>query len=287
MTRKQEQILRDLDNLLEASLSEFLDEAGEEALEFVADLSARFSKFETDRDGKLRVTEKNLATIRQIRREIIRNGITKEYVKASEALAEAISKSGDLLDSYMTTVVDNYDREAVYDSLIQDSMEATVAALSGGEMNTYIANEVRNTIMASLTGQSTFNELVNGIKTSIAGNEDTLGLLEKEARTIATDAVFTFNREYTATVSDDLGFVWYEYAGSLIDTSREFCQQRAGKIWHISEIQSWANLQWPGKNKATNKGNIMTLLGGYNCGHRLLPVSESQVPQSVKNRIKK
>lgn len=275
-----------LDALLQKALNDFLDGTQNEALDFIAELSATLGSLERDRNGKLRVTEKNLSTIREVRREILRNGLGASWAARSKALGVAIEESAKLIDLYVTEIVDSYERKAVFDALVKDSVSATVQALSGPQMNSYIADEVRNALMSSLTSQSTFNQTVKALETTIAGNSQVLGLLEREARTIATDAVFTFNREYTASVSDDLGFEWYEYAGSLIDTSREFCVARAGKIWHISEIMSWANLQWAGKNKATNQGNIMVLLGGYNCGHRLLPVSESQVPESVKARIR-
>jgi len=87
-----------------------------------------------------------------------------------------------------------------------------------------------------------------------------------------------------------LGLVWYQYVGSLITTSREFCIHLVGKRYvHESEITGIINGKIDGEKVSlaglipdTTKDNFPILRGGYNCRHQMLAVSEATVPKKVR-----
>lgn len=64
-----------------------------------------------------------------------------------------------------------------------------------------------------------------------------------------------------------LGLVFARYEGGEIETTRDVCEQRNRKVFHISEIEGWVNDNWEGKNEIGY--NPIIDLGGYNCRHRL------------------
>jgi hypothetical protein len=64
-----------------------------------------------------------------------------------------------------------------------------------------------------------------------------------------------------------LGLSFAVYEGGEIETTRPVCEKRNRKVFHISEIESWVNDNWEGKNEIGYKPIID--LGGYNCRHRL------------------
>jgi hypothetical protein len=76
-----------------------------------------------------------------------------------------------------------------------------------------------------------------------------------------------FEREIGIRLGESLGVKHYYYSGTLIKTSRPFCIERAGRVFSIDEINAWPPQQGLPAN---------VYLGGYNCRHRLSPVSDAQ-----------
>jgi len=86
------------------------------------------------------------------------------------------------------------------------------------------------------------------------------------------DIYSQYQRIATNEVRKELGLNFAFYQGGLIGGSRRFCRDRNGKIFHESEILSWANLDWQGKQESGY--NPIADLGGYNCRHRLDWISD-------------
>lgn len=70
-----------------------------------------------------------------------------------------------------------------------------------------------------------------------------------------------FQRSVTLQKSEDLGLEYFLYAGGLIKTSRQFCIERAGKIFSIAEAKTWDNEQ---------DLPVIPYLGGWNCRHTMV-----------------
>ena len=57
--------------------------------------------------------------------------------------------------------------------------------------------------------------------------------------------------------------------------------------WHFSPETGcpfW--LEWAGKKPETNRGNILELLGGYECRHIAVPLAKRDVPAADLQRMK-
>ena len=79
---------------------------------------------------------------------------------------------------------------------------------------------------------------------------------------------------------------WFLYTGPKVKDSREFCLERKGNFYTLKEIQSWADQTWAGKNKQTNRSNIIVLLGGYGCIDQAIPVPQEFVPEADVERAR-
>jgi hypothetical protein len=75
------------------------------------------------------------------------------------------------------------------------------------------------------------------------------------------------------TFATELGMQAKMYVGGLMASSRDFCEQRNGKIFLDSEIQAWAKLEFQGKPKVGYVPEID--LGGYRCRHHLSALSNA------------
>lgn len=128
----------------------------------------------------------------------------------------------------------------------------------------------------------------------LIGAENKDGALVRYTRQIANDGFAISDRSRVSVISESLGGQFYRYVGGTIDTTRCFCEERNGLYFHIEEVKAWGDgditagdlsascgYPWAGMNAGTNSGNITSLLGGYNCLHSLIPVSEIEVPREV------
>jgi hypothetical protein len=80
-----------------------------------------------------------------------------------------------------------------------------------------------------------------------------------------------YERVASNEIRKDLDLQWAMYEGGEIETSRCFCLKRNGRLFHISEIQSWADISWAGKSEIGY--DPIVDLGGFNCRHKLRWVS--------------
>lgn len=75
-----------------------------------------------------------------------------------------------------------------------------------------------------------------------------------------------FQRAMSNRESEKLGLNYFIYEGGLIQTSRQFCISRAGKIFHRDDLATWDNGQ----------GIPASIyLGGYRCRHQINWISDS------------
>lgn len=110
------------------------------------------------------------------------------------------------------------------------------------------------------------------------------------------------NRLFT----DDLGAEWFQYVGSVIETTRQFCELLTEKEYiHKSEIKDILNgyIEIDGKVhecemnpktglpkgliEGTTEQNFQVNVGGWNCRHQLIPISELMVPEHIRAKFDK
>ncbi len=110
-------------------------------------------------------------------------------------------------------------------------------------------------------------------------------------------AISQYAGENNKLMTDDLGLEWFEYVGSNIETTREFCEHLTEKRYiHKSEIKTILKGKIDGHQceiyektglpkgmiEGTNEQNFQVNCGGWNCRHQLVPVAKEAVP---KNKV--
>ena len=121
---------------------------------------------------------------------------------------------------------------------------------------------LKNQAMKIVIGQEGFENAKKQIKTLIDGSQNTMGALEKHHRNFAFDLYSQIDRATSDVIRNDLGFVFAIYEGGLIETSRIFCEEHDGNIYHISEIKKMKPTEGIPPNY-----NPITDAGGFNCRH--------------------
>lgn len=127
-----------------------------------------------------------------------------------------------------------------------------------------VRNTVRDSVFKSVVSQKGFFETKADLKTYIEGNPGQTGALKKYYRNFVFDTFSQVDRTQAKIFADKLGFKYAIYEGGLIETSREFCKERNGKVFTREEIEKFN----PPVAKPPNY-NAFVDLGGYGCRHHL------------------
>lgn len=150
---------------------------------------------------------------------------------------------------------------------------------------------VAQDVGASIATQAPLSDAIKSVSIVVEGGEDAAGPIAGDLGPTAIDVAKVSERSITQKAADELGAKFYLYQGSEIDTTRKFCEERRGKVWHQKEIEEWASLQWDGKVDGTNEKTIFIYLGGWygkekGCRHALVPVAKRDVPASDLQRMR-
>jgi hypothetical protein len=234
---------------------------------------------------------------------ILQNAENRRIIReANRAFAKALENSGYLegLNKFTVTfsVIDEINGEYFkgFDGFnpnrqfIRSLQKQAIADIEAQMLNQGLEAQIKFPLQQILnqnvnTGGS-FRGMLEQVKAYIKGSPDADGKLLRYSKQITKDVLFNYSRAYQQSVSSDLGLEFYLYSGTIIDKTRHFCEEKAGKYFHQKEIEAWAEQDWKGKREGTTKNSIFTYAGGHNCYHQILPVSILLVPAEVIERAK-
>jgi hypothetical protein len=169
----------------------------------------------------------------------------KEYSKFG-------AKSDNLLKRFNKIVFDNFKNQMIF-----------------GFTETNIKQPIKTALINYVGSGGNFKDFKTSVVDLVSAKK-----LETNVDLVARELVFQYKRSQQAQLANKFNVKYFRYVGGEIDTTRPFCDKRVGNIYTKDEIQSWASKDWGGKKEGTTSTNIFINLGGYNCRHSLIPVSE-------------
>lgn len=176
-------------------------------------------------------------------------------------------------------------------SLQKQAIETANSYLLQDGLAAQVRTPLNEILSQNINTGGQFSGMLDQVRTFIKGGltadgKPLDGRLMSYSRGILKDVLFQYSRAFQNSVTEDLGLIWYLFAGGLMDTSRPWCIRRVGRYFHQKEIESWASEDWAGKNNLTTESSIFILVGGHNCEHQLIPVSDIIVPADDITRAK-
>lgn len=225
-----------------------------------------------DKKGHLVGPRVNLLQAQKIHKDLI-NIFEKEYGKG-------VRRAVNGFNAVAKEIIGNFkslDVAAKFTSVDIDM----ITVLQNQAMQEYeqfglaIQEKMINAMYDTVIAKGSWAELTTTIRGILSGGKDARGLsLAGYSNTWANDAIMNFHQQVTLKKARDAGLTMYLYYGNVIEQSRPFCIQRAGKVYSQEEIESWNDLTWAGKS-----GPPLTHRGGYNCRHHWQPVKKSWIPK--------
>lgn len=263
-TKKRTKLISSLMSSMQTQIAENQRKVYERILDKFID------KLEKDEDGNVKNNDNNRRLLNEID-EVFKEYNKNEGRQTIELLLQSVTSIMSFNQGYFQAL-DGNARTLKIMPKVKDFMKVWLG-IKGDivEPNGYIGKLVsndpakialKNQAMKIVIGQEGFEDAKKQIKTLIDGNQNTMGALEKHHRNFAFDLYSQIDRATSDVIRNDLGFEFAVYEGGIIESSRIFCEEHDGKIYHISEIKKFN----PKEAKPPNY-NPITDAGGFNCRH--------------------
>lgn len=251
------------------------------------DLTTILRFVDIDNQGYIKQNAGNRAILREAQNQFDKTIQSSVYQGALEQHLQIIPQIDALNTEYFETLSSAFKPNRVFIKALQSQAIENVNSLV---LQDGLAAQVRiplnNILQQNINTGGSFSGMLDQIKTFIQGNAEVEGRVLSYSRGIVRDALFQYARAYQNSVTADLGLIFFRYIGGVVEKSRDFCIDRNGGYFHQKEIESWASLEWKGKNNLTTESSIFVLAGGWNCNHQMIPVSEITVPEEWKQRAR-
>ncbi len=251
---------------------------------FAADIERRYlSQLEVDND-MIKFSERNLLAAPEI--EKIVNDYAKKltpvfkwYAKQLFDIVGSQSKAFTKLGSVEQL---NAAQASINGILQKFGIDGTGKVIPGGFLAkvsnlTAIQQSVINFMLKEIAVGRSYGELLKGFH-AFMGKETTGKFLNH----FKTELFDTTNRMLQAvknSYANSMSLNYFRYSGSLMDSSREFCQERAGNVYHRSDVDKWPkDLPY-----FQPQYDFFEDRGGYNCRHEIIWLSNEQGSKLYEN----
>lgn len=288
---------------IDDSISGFIERIPASQTDMLDALDEELRKLEL-LNGKIKPNIKNLKTISNIKAKLMKVILTDSYKAQVKSFLESFNQITKLQNEYWRGIEKSFKPSSILKEIKRITIEDTANKLMESGLDANVAQPIKDILTTNITQGGSYKDLQKQLKEAVTETESP-GLMDRYTKQVVVDSVNQYNRNYTQTVSSDLGFEWFAYQNTLINTSRPFCiAMHERRYFHISQIPDLLaakDLYYTKKDKktgatkrlkvpinpktnlpdgmyaGTNASNFFTLLGGYNCGHQAGPVSANLV----------
>lgn len=240
---------------------------------------------ELDAQGLIKQSGANRKLLAKVDRIFDKAVKQSGYYIALNKYVDNFSLVADANNKYFGFILDNFTPDAHYLKSLQKTSISTIENLLANDgLEVQLKQPLKEILNQNVNTSASFSDLLSQVREFINGNADREGKLLRYSKQISRDSLFNFSASMQESVSEKAGLNYYYFSGGLMDDSRPFCIERAGKFYSKREIEDWAKLNWAGKRAGTTSSTIFIYRSGYNCTHSYIPVSEAIVPKEVIER---
>lgn len=268
-------------------------------------------KLDVDASGNIKMSTANLKVLSDIKSRLSQIASKdKAYLQGVKELAasfDSIYKSQTVYYAkHFAEKTLNDKAKSKYEAMKRVAVTTTIDGLTGAGLQSNVLDPLSKTLLRAVTSGAKYADLVNELRNQLMTTDTGEGSLAKYAKTYATTALTQYAGQNNRLFTDDLGAEWFQYVGSEIETTREFCHHLTAKEFiHVSEIPDIlaGKIEYDGKVHqckmnpktdlpyglidGTTPENFQVNVGGWNCRHQLVPVAKEAVPQDIRVKFDK
>jgi hypothetical protein len=251
------------------------------------------------KNNRIAVSAKNIRIISAISKKLRRVILSSDYGNQAKEFLKAFNTVTVLQTQYMGEVTKAFSFGPVLQNIKYQAIADTAYSLTQEGLNTNVVNVLRGILQRNVTTGGTFKQLLEQAKAATLDTDAGQGILIRYVKGVTVDALNQYSRNYLQVATGSAGLTWFQYTGSLIQTSRDFCIAMVKKrFFNLKEIPDLLKGDFKefidingkinpktnlpeGMIEGTNEANFLTNLGGYGCGHRGVPVAEIIVPKDI------
>lgn len=264
------------------------------------------NRLELYSDGKIRPTVKNLSILSSIRSKINRVVLTDGYKADVREFAKAFNEITNLQNQYWKSLESTFKPKPLLKEIRKQAIADVVAKLTEAGIGANVSDRIIDILRTNITTGGSYKSLTAQLRDGLLNTEQK-GYLDRYAKQVTVDSLNQYSAQYSQVVSSDLGYTWFKYDNTDIETTRPFCDAMTDQpYFHISQVpdilqakdlyyfkdgvrtkvELYDKTGLPhGMIPGTNAENFFVRRGGYNCGHQVRPVAERQVPNDVKEKV--
>lgn len=262
------------------------------------EISVLLKGLQIDTKGHIVSSVENLNLVGRIRKRLEKIVVSKEYASLVKSFIADFAEVAKMPAAI--TTLDNVTKNKI-SALSKVAIDRTVEGLIGQGFKQDVVGKLYDTLITNVTVGGSYADMVETLRRSFVSDSEGQGEIAKKAKQYVNDTISQFAGQNNKIVADMLGSEWFAYEGSNLTTTREFCEHLVKKRWvHKSEIPTilkgkidgyqceiYEKTGLPhGMIAGTDEDNFIVYCGGYNCGHKLIPVNEAAVPKSVRDKVK-
>lgn len=245
---------------------------------------------------KIAVTVKNLSILASIKTKLNSIILNPDYRDQIKEFVSAFNTVYSMQFEYWKSIEKSFKPKPLLKAIKNQAIFDAVQSLTTQGISANVSDAIIGILRQNVTSGGSYKALSEQLRQSLTNTPESKGILDRYVKTIANDSIQQFNRQYTHIVASDLGYTWFRYMNSDIDTTRCFCDAMTDKnYFHISEVPEmlkglgcdiYKKTGLPyGMINGTNPENFFIRAGGWNCRHSIHPVSERQVPGSIREDV--
>lgn len=206
-----------------------------------------------------------------------------EMTKVVKVLIDQMVSIMDAGKTYMAVITGKELSDDVKFSILKrigvEATGKTYKLIAGGYLETMVYSpevltEVKRIAINAVFGDIELTALSKQIKAIIEGDAKNEGKLQKYFKTFAYDVLQRSSRLQLDTIAKQTKLSAAIYAGTVIENTRPFCKERAGKVFTNEEIEEWKDIDFAGKPKEGY--DPKTQCGGHNCRHTLRFITKEE-----------
>lgn len=253
--------------------------------------------------NNIKIASSNLKVLATVKSRLEKIILNPEYVDGVKKYLQSFNQIVNLQNDYFKEIEAKFNPPKLANELKKQAIQSVAKQLTETGIGANVVDKIQDILRKAITSGSGYTSLTKQLTDFLINNESGDGQLVKYTKQITTDAINQFSGQYTQLVSSDLGYEWFRYSGSNIETTRPFCLACTERKWfHISEISAILKGEFEefkkyngtlnkktglpeGMYPGTDVSNFQIYTGGYNCMHKWRPVSEDLVPSDIRNRV--